>query len=51
MIDVDSVTGFIKINSKKAPGMYKIKVKGILPDILSTIDQVFDIKISTYQVL
>jgi hypothetical protein len=37
LIDVDSVTGFIKINSKKAPGMYKIKVKGILPDNLSTI--------------
>jgi hypothetical protein len=35
MIYVDSVTGFIKINSKKAPGMYKIKVKGTLPGILS----------------
>jgi hypothetical protein len=38
MIYVDSLTGFIKINSKRAPGMYKIKVKGILPDNLRTIE-------------
>jgi len=37
MIYVDSLTGFLKINSKKAPGMYKIKLKGILPDNLSTL--------------
>ncbi len=30
--------------------MYRIKLKGTLPDILSTIDWVFDIKISTYQI-
>jgi len=38
MIYVDSLTGFIRINSNKAPGMYKIKVIGILPDIISTKD-------------
>jgi hypothetical protein len=45
MIYIDSLTGDIKINSKKAPGTYRIKLKGTLPDIISTIDWVFDLKI------
>ncbi len=49
LIKIDSITGDIKINSKKAPGTYRIKLKGTLPDIISTIDWVFDLKISTYQ--
>ncbi len=49
MIKLDSYKGYncsIKINSNKAPGMYKIKVKGTLPNNLNSIYQVFDIKIT-----
>ena len=52
MIQLDSYKGYnwkIKINSNKAPGMYRIKVKGTLPNNLNTIDQVFDIQIIDYQ--
>jgi hypothetical protein len=37
------------LNSKKAPGIYKIKVKGMLPDSITTAEYLFDIKISTFQ--
>jgi len=32
MLQVDFYTGSIKVNSIKAPGIYRVKVKGTLPD-------------------
>jgi hypothetical protein len=49
MISVDPITGDIKINSKKAPGTYRVKVIGVLPDQFTTIYHVFDIRISTFE--
>jgi hypothetical protein len=46
MISVDPNTGSIKFGSKKAPGLYKIKVRGVLSLVSSYIDKYFEIRIN-----
>jgi hypothetical protein len=46
MISVDPNTGLIKVGSKKAPGLYKIKVRGIFSLVSSYIDKYFEIRIN-----
>jgi hypothetical protein len=44
MIEVNPLTGAIKVNTNKAPGIYDIRVIGKLPD-LTTKSEIFTIKI------
>jgi len=44
-MDVNSTAGTIFVSSTKLPGTYTIKVKGILPDLVSSTSEIFTILI------
>jgi hypothetical protein len=45
MIGCDLSTGAIKVNTNKAPGTYSVKIIGTLPDLTTTISEIFTITI------
>ncbi len=45
MIEIDPLTGAIKVNTNKAPGTYRIRVIGTLIDLTTTKNEIFTITI------
>jgi hypothetical protein len=45
MIEINPLTGAIKVNTNKAPGTYRIIVIGTLPDLITTKTEIFTITI------
>jgi hypothetical protein len=41
LMSVDSATGSIFVSKSKSVGTYTIKIKGILPDLVSTTTEIF----------
>jgi len=45
MLGCDLSTGAIKVNTNKAAGTYRVKIIGTLPDLTTTISEIFIITI------